>query len=224
MPKPNSSDITFVLDRSGSMADIADDTIGGYNRLLADQKAEPGEATFTLVQFDNKYEVVYAAVPIADVPELTRGTFVPRGGTALLDAIGRTINETGARLAALPEEERPSTVIVVVITDGYENQSKEFIAKWDAERRVVIPSPIAEMIRHQQDVYNWTFLFLGADQDAIETAGGIGIAAANSLTYAKSAQGVAATYDATSSLLKSTRSTGHSTGFTADDRTKSIGG
>src|SRR6185437_887189 len=120
MPNPNFTDITIVLDRSGSMEVIADDTVGGFNQFLKEQKKVPGKALLTLVQFDHEYQFVHQAVPIGSVPLLTRKTYVPRGSTALLDAIGRAINETGQRLAALPEPERPGNVIVMILTDGLE--------------------------------------------------------------------------------------------------------
>src|SRR5688572_5989204 len=105
------------------MASIADDTIGGFNRFVTEQKAVPGDCTLTLVQFDSQdpYEVVHRAVNVADVPELTKQTFQPRASTPLLDCLGRAIVDTGQRLAAMPEAERPGKVFVVIITDGHEN-------------------------------------------------------------------------------------------------------
>ena len=139
MPDPKKCDITVVLDRSGSMEAVADDTIGGFNHFVKDQREEAGSACLTLVQFDTEYEFVHRALPIAEVPRLTRQTFRPRGGTALLDALGRSINETGARLAAMPEAERPGRVVFVVLTDGEENSSREFHA-----------AKVGQMIAHQR--------------------------------------------------------------------------
>jgi hypothetical protein len=171
--KENYTDITVVLDRSGSMESIKDDTIGGYNKFLKGQKEVKGECTISLYQFDDKYEPVYEGQNIQHVAELNNETFVPRGWTALLDAIGRSINDTGARLAKLKEEDRPDKVIFVIQTDGAENQSKEFTRE-----------KIFEMIKHQSNNYNWKFLFLGANQDAIATATSYGIISNNSITYA----------------------------------------
>jgi hypothetical protein len=185
--KPDFSDITVVLDRSGSMASVADDTIGGLNRFVDDQKNHPGQAILSLYQFDDIYEAVHRAVPLPSVPPLTRETFVPRGSTALLDAIGRAIVETGDRLSAMPEYERPSTVVFVVTTDGRENASKEYTR-----------DKVNEMIAHQRDVYGWHFVFLGANQDAISTAAALSIPAANAMTYAANRVGVAAAFGATS--------------------------
>lgn len=157
MTKPNFTELIIVLDRSGSMGGIVDDTIGGINALISGQATSTGEVKLTLIQFDDKYGVFVDGKPIKDVPLLNKQTYVPRGSTALLDAIGRTINDVGARLAATREEERPSLVLFVIQTDGQENASKEFSHQ-----------KIKEMIAHQKDVYKWQFLFLGADQDAFQ--------------------------------------------------------
>lgn len=186
--KKGYTDISIVLDRSGSMDSVKLDTIGGFNSFLKAQKGVPGEATITLVQFDDIYEVVYEGIRLQDAPLLNDQTFVPRGTTALLDAIGRTINATGKRLATLPETERPEKVIFVILTDGYENASREFKVE-----------QINDMIRHQRDVYAWEIVFIGANQDAITSASQMGIQAANALTYAANTVG---TQQAFSSLTQ----------------------
>lgn len=117
------TDITLVVDRSGSMQEMRSDAEGGVNAFIADQAKEPGEALLTLVQFDTEYEFLHSGVPIGQVPKYT---LVPRGSTALLDAVGRAINETGERLSKMDEKDRPGLVIFVVMTDGHENASKEF--------------------------------------------------------------------------------------------------
>ncbi len=160
----NLTDITLVVDRSGSMEAIRADAEGGVNTFLTDQAAQPGEALVTLVQFDTSYEFVHRGVPVKQVP---RYQLVPRGGTALLDAVGRAINETGERLSKIAEADRPSLVVFVVMTDGQENSSQEFTK-----------AQIKKMIEHQQSVYNWQFTFLGANQDAFAEAGSMGMAAA----------------------------------------------
>jgi hypothetical protein len=181
------TDINIVLDRSGSMEVVRTDTIGGFNTFLQSQKEAPGEATLTLAQFDDQYEIVYGGKNIQDVPPLTAKTFVPRGSTALLDAIGRTINATGSRLEAMPEDERPGRVLFVILTDGQENASREF--KKDQ---------INKMIEDQTDIYQWDFVFLGANQDAIQEGSGMGFMAGNSMTYSVSASGVSAAYSSLS--------------------------
>jgi len=183
------TDITLVVDRSGSMQSIRDDAQGGINQLLADQAAEPGEALITLVQFDTEYEFVHRGVPAREVEPYT---LVPRGSTALLDAVGRAINETGARLASLPEAERPGLVVFVVSTDGHENSSREFTK-----------DQVRQMIEHQQSVYRWQFTFLGADADAFAEAGGLGIDGAGVARYRRDKVGKA--YVATSAKLKRMR-------------------
>lgn len=182
--------ISVVLDRSGSMASIKEDTIGGYNQFLSDQKAVPGKAALTLVRFDHEYDLVCDSIPIGEAKPLDSATFVPRGNTALLDAIGRTILDLGANLEKLSDDERPEKIIFVIVTDGQENASREFtLAK------------VNEMITHQQDKYAWQFVFLGANQDAIREAGRMGIAAASAMSYAADSKGVADSYQATSRRL-----------------------
>ena len=191
------TDVTVILDRSGSMEGIKSDVIGGFNQFLATQKREPGACVLTLVQFDNQYDIVYSACDIQDAPPLTAESFEPRGTTALLDAIGRTIMGAGARFDALPESERPDRVLVVIITDGQENASVEH----SRER-------IHEMIATQRDVYRWTFLFLAANQDAIAEGGTVGVGPQHSLTWAATSQGVPIVASRLSSAVASFRATG----------------
>jgi uncharacterized protein YegL len=192
--KTDYTDISIVLDRSGSMESIRQDAIGSFNVFLQDQKTVPREATITLVQFDDQFEVVYRAIALNEAPNLTPQTFVPRGSTALLDAIGRTIDETGQRLASLPEADRPESVIFVILTDGEENSSRHYST-----------ARINDLIHHQRDVYNWQFVFLGANQDAIMTASRLGIASAQAMTFAASPVGAKAAMGAVSKHLKQRR-------------------
>lgn len=131
MSNYNLTDITVVLDRSGSMSAVREDTIHGFNQFLRDQQKVPGEATITLNQFDDIFEHVLKASRIADAKPLDDRTFVPRGFTALLDAIGRSINETGERLKNMGEDQRPGKVVFVILTDGHENYSKLFTPRAD---------------------------------------------------------------------------------------------
>lgn len=172
MTKANLVEIIVVLDRSGSMSTVRNDTIGGFNTFVNDQKSQAkGEVKLTLVQFDDQYEVNYNGRSIQEVPSLTEATYIPRGMTALLDAVGKTINTVGDRLAKTPEAERPSLVIFVTLTDGQENSSKEF--KLDQ---------IKSLIEHQTTKYNWQFVFLGADQNAFQAAS-MGFTASNTYNY-----------------------------------------
>jgi hypothetical protein len=173
MTKENFVEIVIVLDRSGSMATVQADTIGGFNTFIKNQKAQAlGEMKVTLAQFDDRYDIVYSGMDIKDVPLLTSQTYVPRGMTALYDAIGKTINEVGERLSHTPEKERPSLVVFVTLTDGHENSSQEFKQ-----------AQVKDMIKHQTDKYNWQFVFLGADQDAFQ-AESLGYTASNTFNYA----------------------------------------
>lgn len=158
------TDITMVVDRSGSMSSIKSDAEGGINTFIKSQKTATGEALLTLVHFDTEYEFVHSGVPVQSVPGYQ---LVPRGSTALLDAVGRAINETGARLAAMEESQRPGLVLFVIVTDGEENSSKEFTLE-----------QIRKMIEHQQTVYSWQFTFLAANQDAFAAGQSMGIGAA----------------------------------------------
>lgn len=164
MMKVDSSEIVIVLDRSGSMESRKEETIGGFNSFLEKQKAEPGECVFTLTQFDNEYEVVLDGVPLGDVLPLTDKTYIPRGFTALLDAIGRTINVADARIAAMPEDQRPSKVLFVVLTDGMENASKEFKK-----------ATVFEMIEQRKTKGGWQFVFIGTGQDQIAEGSELGV-------------------------------------------------
>lgn len=195
MTKPNTTHIQFILDRSGSMSSVEDATREGFNTFVTQQRASTvGTATMGLVQFDHAYEPNYVALPLENVPLLTRENYVPRGNTALFDAIGRTINELGARFAAMPENERPSKVVVVIQTDGFENASREFTS----ER-------VRDMILHQQEKYSWEFIFLAANQDAILSGGVLGIAASHSLSYSSSVVGTQKGFSAVSASVNNAR-------------------
>ena len=172
------SEIAFVLDRSGSMKSCQQAAIEGFNQFLADQQKTDGLAKLTLVLFDDEYLVPISSIPVEEVVSLTDDTYQPRGCTALLDAIGQTIDNLGQRLAALAEKDRPGQVIVAILTDGLENASQRFTWK-----------EIAGKIKHQTDTYKWIFLFLGANQDAIATAANLSIAANNAANYVADAAG-----------------------------------
>jgi hypothetical protein len=184
MSRPDLTDITLVLDRSGSMEEVKEATIQAFNQFLQSQRKADGSANMTLVQFDDQYEVLYEAKDIGQAWELNGGNYVPRASTALLDAMGRTILRTGQRLVAMNERDRPGTVLFVTLTDGLENASCEF----DVTR-------INSMISEQRDKYSWQFLFLAANQDAIATASQMGIGAGQALTFDANDEGVRASMD-----------------------------
>ena len=176
--KPNSAEIIFVVDRSGSMARIAEDMRGGFKTFIAKQKETPGECKVSLARFDDAYEMVFEAKPLGEVPDLE---LEPRGHTALYDAVGRTIQAVGQRLAKTPEDQRPSHVLFVIITDGQENASSEY----NREK-------VMQMITHQREKYSWEFTFLGADLNALDVAQGMGILRANAVMYSASPAGARA--------------------------------
>jgi hypothetical protein len=172
--------ITVILDRSGSMGSIQDDTIGGFNAFLEQQKTLAQEARLSLVQFDSQdpYEVVYQSVPLEQVPPLTHQTYKPRASTPLLDALGRGIRELETNLAELSAEQRPDQVMVVVVTDGMENASQHFSK-----------SDIEVMIQAKTTLDNWQFIFLSADLGAIHEAQDLGFQRHATLMFQKSGRG-----------------------------------
>lgn len=181
--RENLTEMVFVLDRSGSMRSLTADTIGGFNELIEKQKKLEGDAYITTVLFDHEYELLHDHVALKDVAPLTDREYFARGSTALLDAVGRTINTVGARLATMPEEERPAHVVFVITTDGMENASCEYTAK-----------QVREMVAHQQQKYSWQFVFLGANMDAVSEAGKLGISAKYAANFAPSRRGVSQMY------------------------------
>lgn len=194
--KKDYTHITVILDRTGSMESIRDDTIGGFNAFLDEQKNEPGKATMTLVQFDSQdpYEVLHRFKKIKKIPHLTRESYVPRASTPLLDAVGRGINDLESSLSDIKEEEKPARIVVVIITDGHENSSREF-------RK----DQIEKMIKEKQEKYDWQFVFLSADLDAIEDAMESGFHARSSMAFDKSAAGISNAFASTSKKISEYR-------------------
>lgn len=191
MTDPNLTHIYMLRDRSGSMLDIKRQTDSGFDEFIAVQKAADGECRVTLVDFDHDYEIVFSNLPVDEVP---KSNLQPRGSTALHDSLGKFITDTGRELRALPEDERPGSVVFVVLTDGMQNASLG--GSWAWNPTMVSDSGINEfgfkhytarelkkMIKHQQDAYSWNFYFLGANQDAILVGGELGFLGSNSLTY-----------------------------------------
>lgn len=202
--------ITVILDRTGSMESIRNDTIGGFNAFLNKQKEEPGTATLTLVQFDSQdpYEIIHRFKPIEEVPELTRETYVPRSRTPLLDALGRGINDLESCLAELKEDDRPSKVVVVVVTDGQENSSQEF-------RK----DQIEKMVKEKIEKRDWQFVFLSADLSAIGDAMGVGISADSVLLFEKNRSGNESAWNSLSAQTSNFRSARkRKIGFDPEDR------
>jgi len=154
----NLTEIVFLLDRSGSMGGLESDTIGGFNAFIEKQSQLEGETIVTAVLFDDRYEMLWNGVKATEA-KLTNKEYYVRGCTALLDAVGKTILDLGYRLSKTDEEKRPGKVIFVITTDGLENASREFTYE-----------KAKELIKHQQEKYNWEFIFLGANIDAAKEA------------------------------------------------------
>lgn len=194
--KENYTHISVILDRTGSMESIRDDTIGGFNAFLNDQKSQIGTATLTLVQFDSQdpYEIIHKFKPIHEIPELTRDTFVPRAATPLLDAIGRGIIDLEQSLMQIEENQRPLRVVFLIITDGQENASREFKK-----------AQIASMIQQKREQYKWQFVFLSADLNAINDAQAYGISPKSSMMFDKDATGTASVWLSSSARIKDYR-------------------
>ncbi|MCK5600451.1 HNH endonuclease [Candidatus Pacearchaeota archaeon] len=197
------TDITFLLDRSGSMNPLINDTIGGFNSLIEEQRVADGEATVTLCQFDSEFQVDYEGVNLADVKALDNKSYVPRGSTALLDALGRTIIMTEARLNGASAD----NMIVVIVTDGQENDSREF--KRDQVKTLVEAHP------------DWSFVFTGANMDAIGEGSSFGLsgaAASGCMNYNSTSEGTQTMYSTVSQSMLRSRSTGERVSFTDKER------
>jgi len=171
MTNPNLTWLVFLLDRSGSMQSIKSDVIGGFEAFIAEQRAGEGLCTATLAQFDTEYEVVYRGVALEQVPPLA---LCPRGSTALHDSMGKLITDTAAEINALAEADKPGAVIVAIMTDGLENASRE----WRQ-------SDIKALVEQQTNDSGWEFLYMGADQDAVEVGRGLGVKDGQAITYAR---------------------------------------
>ena len=185
----NLTEIICIIDRSGSMNSVRQDAIGGFNAFVEQQAQEPGEARITVVLFNGEYQLLCDSVPLDDI-RLSNQNFVPRGSTALLDAVGRTIDNVGKRLAATIEPERPGQVIVAILTDGAENSSRRYSR-----------SQVASMIEHQTTKYSWEFVFLAANQDAITAARSISIAAADAVSFDSTAEGTQNAFQMQSAMV-----------------------
>lgn len=195
--------LLLVADRSGSMRSIEKDMNGGIESLLKEQAQLPGFLKVDIVTFDSEIETSYAGVSVS---EIEFPVIHPRGATALLDAIGEGVTSLGKRLAALPEDERPGKVLAVIVTDGAENASRNYSN-----------AQIKQIIETQQGVYNWEFVFLGANVDSFSVAGAWGISRDSTLTYTTTSAGVNHTVSSLSNYMTVSRS-GATAGFTDEDR------
>lgn len=197
MTDPNYTAIGIVLDRSGSMSSIKGDAEGALKEFIATQKAQPGKLSVTLTRFDDTAEVAYVN---RDIHTIDGILIEPRRATALLDAIGMTITMVGEDLAAMDEDKRPGKVLFVIVTDGYENASKE----WTYDK-------INEAISRQRDEFSWEFIFLAANQDAIQTGTKMGVPVANNMVFAATGEGVQRMTKSVSTYVSDYRKSGEAT-------------
>jgi len=200
--KKGLTEIVMVVDKSGSMHSIQNDTIGGFNTFLKQQKEVEGEANITLVLFDTTHNVVYQNIPIQSAAELNESTYVPGGGTALYDAFGEAMKLTKKRIKELSEDEKPEKVIFAVLTDGEENSSrlvnKEGIRKYTKDK-------IFEKVNRYQEKDGWVFIYLGANQDAMAVGSSMGFTANNTVSYMADERGISASMNSMSSYTTNFR-------------------
>ena len=192
--RKNLTEIVFILDRSGSMRGLEKDTIGGYNGMIDKQKKEEGEALVTTVLFDDRIEVPYDRVPLGDLPEMTEKEYYVRGCTALLDAVGTTVERIATIHKYAREEDRPEHTIFIITTDGLENASRRFTYE-----------QVKRLITRQQEEYGWEFIFLGANIDAVKAAGDIGIRRERAVNYRCDPVGTKLNYEAMDKAVHSVR-------------------
>lgn len=195
--KKNLTELVFILDKSGSMVGLERDTIGGFNAMLDKQKAQAGECRITTVLFDHRYELLHDRTDIRAVRPITAREYRVGGSTALLDALGKTIHKIATAQKNTSEPFRAKRVMFVIITDGEENASREYAAK-----------EVKEAIRRQKSRYGWEFIFLGANIDAVETAGRFGIDAGRAANYVPDSQGTALNFRAMSETVSAFRACG----------------
>ena len=188
------TELVFIIDRSGSMGGLESDTIGGFNSLIEKQRREEGEAYVSVVLFDDRQEVLYDRMPLDKVPEMTNKEYYVRGSTALLDAIGGAIHHIGNVHKYAREEDRPEKTLFIITTDGYENASRYY----DYNK-------VKEMVERQKTKYDWEFIFLGANIDAVATAGRFGINANRAVNYNSDKAGTALNYTVLSKAVTQVR-------------------
>ncbi len=192
--KKDLTELVFILDKSGSMAGLESDTIGGYNAMLKKQQEQPGEAIVTTVLFDDKYELLHDRINIKGINPITEKEYFVEGCTALLDAIGKTIKKIDNAQRHTSEEEQAEKVMFVITTDGMENASKEYSY-----------NKIKAMVKQQKEKYGWEFIFLGANMDAVETAGRFGIDADRAANYNADSQGTSLNFTVVSEAVSHIR-------------------
>lgn len=214
--KENTTAICVLVDQSGSMDVIRKGVIDGINEFLVTQKKVEGEVIFSLITFSEDYfgkldyKTLYDFRNIKELEPLTENVYNPAGSTPLLDAMGKAINEFGAQLAVIPEAARPSKVVFVIVTDGYENASHTFTNE-----------KIKTMTLHQENTYNWKFVYLGANQDSFAVGGGLGVQKQSTMNYQHNYAGVTGSLHALSASVASYR-TGELADVILTDENKTV--
>lgn len=194
--KKDLTELVFILDKSGSMAGLENDTVGGFNSMLRKQKEVDGECRITTVLFDNRYELLHDRIEIQAVSPMTDREYQVGGSTALLDAIGKAIHKLVSVQRNTAQEFRAKKVMFVIITDGEENSSREYSA-----------DKVRSMIEYEKSRYGWEFVFLGANIDAVETAGRFGIPADRAVDYVPDGAGTQLNFRMMSEAVASFRQT-----------------
>lgn len=224
----NKIELGFVLDRSGSMSSRVGDVIGGFNGLIEAQRKQPGRAAVTVLGFDTDHgvavhEVIANGVDISMVAPLDNRTYFARGGTPLFDAVARTIDIIGNRLRSTPEDQRPGKVLITVMTDGDENESREFARLSGGAAK------LREKIKHQQDKYSWDVVFMGANMDAVLAGEELGLSMGKAITWSSTPRGVGGAYTVMNSYVTRSRSATSamdalvSNSFSAEERMTTMG-
>ena len=193
----NTTELVFILDRSGSMSGLEKDTVGGFNSMISKQKTDDGEALVSTVLFDNKSVVIHDRLPLDDVPPMTEKEYFTRGCTALLDALGDAIHHIGNIHKYARREDVPEKTLFVITTDGFENAS----CRYDYDT-------VRAMIERQKENYGWDFLFLGANIDAVAEARRFGIDADCAVDYKCDEEGTALNFSVISDVVCGVRSNG----------------
>lgn len=190
----NITELVFILDRSGSMAGLESDTIGGFNAMIQKQKKEEGEAYVSTILFDNVSEVLHDRLKLSEVPEMTDEDYTVRGCTALIDAIGSAIKHVGNIHKYARKEDVPAHTMFIITTDGYENASRQYSS-----------DQVKKMIERQKQKYGWEFLFVGANIDAVETAARFGIERNRAVNYTADSKGTKILYETISAPISAIR-------------------
>ena len=188
------TEIVFILDRSGSMGGLENDTIGGYNSMLKKQKKEAGEAIVSTILFDDKIEVLHDRLPIKKIDPITDDEYFVRGSTALLDAVGGAINHINGVHKKLEKDERPDKTLFIITTDGMENASSEYTY-----------DKVKKLVEKQKEKDHWEFIFLGANIDAVEVAGRFGVARNRAVRYECDSAGTALNFEVMSNMVSCAR-------------------